>query len=755
MMTKSPVMGFRVHHPPQATIADIRHTMARRLKASLQRIVLAVGDGNGGEIPVHDTTVACSLGTLYMQLKQDNGAPYKRPAKSLHPVQDGEEDSGKQDGPKCSLSIPPSERSSQTQLLRTSIIRPKVSNKAPTIGEFVVGHYDNTKVTDVLRVISRRLKVAKERCHLYIEDERRAYLHEDLVIDNLKQLFLEVRGPAVDDRSEKPAHKGWLKRPAASDVASCPKRRQESNDEGFTIAFTKPQLRAIIQEQVSKVMEQLEALPSCLSDSILSQKPPQLLTGGTRSFRVDQSAVAKRAFTLITDDLSDLGCRKIEPKLMETLCMRDRKCAVALFQAKSRHQRLAATSAALCRMGLQEVASEVESLNMQVGTMGDNGQLRTSVVAASPEGDLARSGPSRAVQETNCDLHRLGQRLDALEAWAHALDSVTGDSALVEESSGQVKSLLQSMVRQAFEAELSSRQGGLETRLTAAESTLAASGVVEIATLRSQVELCMRMCRRGLTGNQNIQDPSSPQIAQVTSHLDAQGYLLRAQSARIEHLSELSRLQTLAVSRTWNWVSALVHASPFAVWAGAGMSGTSLPTSAQPSSPSIERAGRGQSTSQTNTQSDGTAGTRRESGADGTPGEVTILLLEQLVGLPEVREVHTPIQERHANTGGTDTLEATQRSEHTQFNTQDIAEVEAYLEQLEKKPAPPSDECGGEAVQSGEDQAETDEIFEEALQDEPGADVADAPGLDGGEVALECGLEGLRDGIEVVDLSEE
>eukprot|EP00971_Amphidinium_carterae_P337811 6474840-Amphidinium_carterae.1 len=67
MLTQSPPMGYRVHHPPAATVFDVRHTMARRLKMNLQRIVLAVGDGKGGEIPVHDSTVAADLGTLYIQ----------------------------------------------------------------------------------------------------------------------------------------------------------------------------------------------------------------------------------------------------------------------------------------------------------------------------------------------------------------------------------------------------------------------------------------------------------------------------------------------------------------------------------------------------------------------------------------------------------------------------------------------------------------------------------------------------------------
>eukprot|EP00971_Amphidinium_carterae_P338482 6475843-Amphidinium_carterae.1 len=551
MMTKSPAMGYRVHHPPQATIADIRHTMARRLRANVQRIVLAVGDGDGGEIPVHDTTVACTLGTLYMQLRKSTGAPYKRPAKCNKPEQDVDEDGAIQEGRKCSLRIPPSEQSSQTHLLHTTVIRPKVSGKGPSIAEFRVGHYDNTTVTDILKVISRQLKVARERCHLYIEEDRRVYLHADLIIDNMEKMFLEVRGAALEDNIAKNQHRGAMKRPASSSATSSPRQkyRREAQEERLTVGFTRSQLMEIIQEQVSKVMEQLEALPSHLSDSILSQQHSLLRVGGTRSFRVDQSAVAKRAFTLITDDLRELGCRRIEPKLMETLCMRDRKCAVALFQAKSRHQRLAATSAALRRMGLHEVARDVETLGAQPSTPGDVDLGRAPAAAADTGACSAGSGPPQALQavsEASFDLRRLIQRLDALEAWAHTLDSVAGDNVMAAESTGQAKSLLQTMARQALEAESTARHSDIEMRLTAAENKLANMGVVEFAALKNQVDLCLRMCRRGLTGSPSAQAPSSPQIAQLTSHLDAQGYLMRAQSARIEHLSELSRMQTLA-----------------------------------------------------------------------------------------------------------------------------------------------------------------------------------------------------------------
>eukprot|EP00971_Amphidinium_carterae_P124658 2469313-Amphidinium_carterae.1 len=684
MMTKSPAMGYRVHHPPQATIADIRHTMARRLRANVHRIVLAVGDGDGGEIPVHDTTVACNLGTLYMQLRKSKGGPYKRPAKCNQPEQDADEKGAIQEARKCSLRIPPSEQSSQTHLLHTTVIRPKVSGRGPSIAEFRVGHYDNTTVADILKAISRHLKVARERCHLYIEEDRRAYLHADLVIDNMKRMFLEVRGAALEDNLEKHQHRGAMKRPASSSAAPSPKQKhgRAAQESCHTVGLTRPQLLEIIQGQVSKVMEQLEALPGHLSESILAQQHSPLRVGGTRSFRVDQSAVARRAFTLITDDLCELGCRRIEPKLMETLCMRDRKCAVALFQAKSRHQRLAATAAALRRMGLHEVARDVESLGAHLNTQGDVDLGRELAAAADTGARGAGSGSPHAGSEVNLDLQRLIQRLDALEAWAHTLDSVAGDNVMAAESTGQAKSLLRTMARQALESESMARHSDIETRLTAAETKLANTGVVELASLKNQVDLCFRMYRRGLTGSPSAQVPSSPHIAQLTSHLDAQGYLMRAQSARIEHLSELSRMQTLAVSRTWNWVSALVHASPFAVWASQGATEGWPQPSDHASSPSPESGIRGISTPRTNTQTDATSAKTREGEAAGAHGDVTTLLLEHLVVAPEARGAVSPIQSSQLIGAGSTTRDANQSSEHSQFGTQDIAELEAHLEQL-------------------------------------------------------------------------
>eukprot|EP00971_Amphidinium_carterae_P047501 935698-Amphidinium_carterae.1 len=216
-------------------------------------------------------------------------------------------------------------------------------------------------------------------------------------------------------------------------------------------------LTQAIRSEVDELQERLRTLPERMGTRIKQYledrgKPcgnargnaSPFLQGGVRSFRVDQSVVAKSAFTLLSDDLKDLGTVQEEQKLLQTLCSKDRKCAVAVFQAKSRQQRLAATSAALRRMGIQDIAAVIDSLSSGSSRPVDQTAGRLDTAREEVPGER-RAAHSPLGSEADA-LQHLARRLNAVETWAHAMDC-----SLCEEGSaaavGNSQSLLYNMVQ--------------------------------------------------------------------------------------------------------------------------------------------------------------------------------------------------------------------------------------------------------------------------------------------------------------------
>eukprot|EP00971_Amphidinium_carterae_P210574 4178495-Amphidinium_carterae.1 len=157
--------------------------------------------------------------------------------------------------------------------------------------------------------------------------------------------------------------------------------------------------------------------------------PTTPVHGAGRSFRVQQDTVAKNAVAFLWADLECADGLSFSRKFAETVVLRDRKCALATFQASTSTQRLRAFAAALARMGLPDKAQEV--LELPGHPRNPQGQQEAEATA-----------PKRP---------RVAQvRVRALEAWAHALDSqLTSGEDESDRAAIRARELLDVMAKQA------------------------------------------------------------------------------------------------------------------------------------------------------------------------------------------------------------------------------------------------------------------------------------------------------------------
>eukprot|EP00971_Amphidinium_carterae_P089070 1762831-Amphidinium_carterae.1 len=73
---------------------------------------------------------------------------------------------------------------------------------------------------------------------------------------------------------------------------------------------------------------------------------------------------------------------------------------------------------------------------------------------------------------------------------------------------------------------------------------------VRMTTLSQQVDLCMRLCRRCVTGTSCTSQDSSPAMADA-----------RLVLPQLHQVWELLKVHSLAISRTWHWTASLVNAA--------------------------------------------------------------------------------------------------------------------------------------------------------------------------------------------------
>eukprot|EP00971_Amphidinium_carterae_P109056 2159583-Amphidinium_carterae.2 len=208
-----------------------------------------------------------------------------------------------------------------------------------------------------------------------------------------------------------------------------------------------------------------------------------VVIGGGRSLRVQRDTVALNALAHLLEDLKQFGCESIESTLLKNLLLRDRKCAMAVFQARSQRQRLQATAAALSRLGLPDKTAEI-ALLIPRATVDDDLSKRTLSAkmpgrsgytgGASDMGLTVDSvGGANFGSQTNEHTSKLEGRIMAIEAWAHSLDAqLESDDGLADKATFKARELLDAMALQAVKDARTDREEILEQQVLALASRI-------------------------------------------------------------------------------------------------------------------------------------------------------------------------------------------------------------------------------------------------------------------------------------------
>eukprot|EP00971_Amphidinium_carterae_P329004 6461218-Amphidinium_carterae.1 len=169
-----------------------------------------------------------------------------------------------------------------------------------------------------------------------------------------------------------------------------------------------------------------------------------VVTGAGRSVRVQHDTVARNGLCFLIRDLATLRCDRFSHKLLQSVLCRDRKCALATFQASTAEQRLRSFAAALRRIGLDDKADDIIALIQHLPARNTDVVDSADVRPAAPVPVVAIEDNTSQTSSNECpspdnageasgvasDAVRLSRRIDAIEAWAHALDSQSCSSEI-------------------------------------------------------------------------------------------------------------------------------------------------------------------------------------------------------------------------------------------------------------------------------------------------------------------------------------
>eukprot|EP00971_Amphidinium_carterae_P268155 5320088-Amphidinium_carterae.3 len=180
--------------------------------------------------------------------------------------------------------------------------------------------------------------------------------------------------------------------------------------------------------------------------------------GGGRVQKVQLDTVARSAQLTFVKDLASVNGHLLNDKLVRHLFNADKKCTLAVFQAKSRAQRFQAVIAALRRMGMDELARSLPSDGVD-----EHVDFRATDPMVSPPLVVGKPHDMRAAVPLP-DLAQLAERINAIEAWAHSIDCI--DGVYADGSSSRVKDYLEQLVRQVCGS-----SGGIPSDLKKAQET--------------------------------------------------------------------------------------------------------------------------------------------------------------------------------------------------------------------------------------------------------------------------------------------
>eukprot|EP00971_Amphidinium_carterae_P330833 6464076-Amphidinium_carterae.1 len=242
-----------------------------------------------------------------------------------------------------------------------------------------------------------------------------------------------------------------------------------------------------------------------------------IVAGAGRSVRVQHDTVARNALCFITSDLTTVHCDRFNQKFLRSVLARDRKCALATFTASTPEQRFRSMAAAFRRIGLEDQAADILSLIPQLhhGNPSDGAQAQPIPVVVIDDSSAVSSSSASAMQDAAraagpvvAHDDRLCRRVDAIEAWAHALDSqldsgnVEADNALsrtrelmsalaaqhVHEESQNYHVLLQLLQSRMEHLESHASERHLSARIDQLQASLEAAQV-QLASVQESIDL--------------------------------------------------------------------------------------------------------------------------------------------------------------------------------------------------------------------------------------------------------------------------
>eukprot|EP00971_Amphidinium_carterae_P145738 2888248-Amphidinium_carterae.1 len=209
----------------------------------------------------------------------------------------------------------------------------------------------------------------------------------------------------------------------------------------------------------------------------------QLVHGGGRVQKVQLDTVARSAQLTFSKDLAFVHCHLLNDKLVRHLFNADKKCTLAVFQARSRAQRFQAVIAALRRMGMDELARSLPSDGLD--ERADDLRAADLPVCRPSMNRQAAPQPYDAhADATQSNLARLVERVDAIETWAHSLDCVDGENASL--SGSRVRAYLEQLVQQVWGSHGS--HGVAAADLEQAQDTLQKRVDAQLLDLRQRLQ---------------------------------------------------------------------------------------------------------------------------------------------------------------------------------------------------------------------------------------------------------------------------
>eukprot|EP00971_Amphidinium_carterae_P224707 4457783-Amphidinium_carterae.2 len=335
-------------------------------------------------------------------------------------------------------------------------------------------------------------------------------------------------------------------------------------------------------ERALRVVREILYLRNCVlqqsEGTLLVQVSPQLaranagvspqqnvVQGGGRYHRVQHDAVAGAAQTAIAADLEGTPV-KWDERLVSRMLAVDRKCTLACFQAKTRWQRMTALGAGFTRMGLPEYAEQAKAFARDKsggsqdnsaeqivggGDVASETTARTRVRQRGSAVNLGMDDSEQTQSEVGRALNMLARRVQAMETWAHAMDSVTAaDNAQSARSMVHARELLDVLAKKAIQDANSELTDEIVTQVR--HNTARLNGM--------QMQSADQRALGAMRERTVLLEKDMAQWSKLLEEWRAEASMsINSLRDTLAHVNQLLSMHTQAVGQTWGWVASLVR----------------------------------------------------------------------------------------------------------------------------------------------------------------------------------------------------